>query len=146
LIFCALQYKLWFDAADGLAHVKAHAAGTAGKGHTMVKNFEELQKLNKDNLDATLKSFGAVSKSYQALVVEMADFSKKAFEQGIASTEKLLAAKSIDKALEVQTEYVKGAYESYVSEAAKLGELFADLAKETYKPFEGYVAKATAAR
>jgi len=33
-----------------------------------------------------------------------------------------------------------------VAEATKLGELYVDLAKETYKPFEGAIAKVTAAK
>ncbi len=50
--------------------------------------------------------------------------------------------KSLDKAIEVQTEYAKSAYEGFVAEATKLGELYADLAKEAYKPFETMLAKA----
>ena len=47
-----------------------------------------------------------------------------------------MGAKSVEKALEVQSEYFKSSYEGFVAEATKLGELFVDLAKETYKPFE----------
>jgi hypothetical protein len=117
-----------------------------GKDATMVKNLDDMQKLGKDNMDAVLKSFGATSKSFQAIAVEVADYSKKSFEQGTAATEKLFGAKSIDKAFEVQSEFVKGAYESYVAEATKLGELFAEFAKESYKPFEGFIAKAAVAK
>ena len=46
------------------------------------------------------------------------------------------------KAIEIQTDYAKSAYEGFVAQATKIGELYADLAKETYKPFEAYVAKA----
>ncbi len=103
----------------------------------MVKNIDELQQFGKDNMDATLKSFGSLSKGMQAIVVELADYSKKAFEQGTAATEKLIGAKSLEKAFEVQSDYVKTAYEGFVAEATKLGELYTDLAKEAYKPFEG---------
>jgi hypothetical protein len=107
----------------------------------MVKNIDEFQQLGKDNMDATLKSFGALSKSVQAIAVEMADYSKKVFEQGTAATEKLIGAKSLEKAFEVQSDYVKSAYEGFVAEATKLGELYADLAKESYKPFESQFGK-----
>ncbi len=112
----------------------------------MVKNFDDLQKLGKDNVDATMKSFGAVSKGVQSIAVEVADYSKKAFEDSTQAFEKLLGAKSLDKAIEIQQGYFKDAYEGFVSEATKLGELYTDLAKETYKPFEGYIAKATPAK
>ena len=108
----------------------------------MVKNFEDLQQVGKENMDSALKCWGALSKGTQAIAVEMADYTKKSFEDGTAAMEKLFGVKSIDKAIEVQTEFTKAAYEGFVAEASKLGELYADLAKETYKPFEGLMAKA----
>lgn len=110
----------------------------------MVKNLEDMQKFGKDNADASLKSFGVLSKNFQAIAVEVADYSKKAFEEGAAATEKLIGAKSLDKVIEVQTNYLKSAYEGFVSQSAKLGELYAGLAQETYKPFESYVKTASA--
>jgi hypothetical protein len=108
----------------------------------MVKNFEELQNFGKENMDSALKSWGALSKGAQAIAVEVADYSKKSFEQSTAVLEKLFGVKSLDKAIEVQTEFAKVAYDGFVAEASKIGELYADLAKETYKPFEGLMAKA----
>jgi hypothetical protein len=121
---------------------KANAIGrSAGRGMAMVKNFDEVQQFGKDNIDATLKSFGALSKSAQAIAVEFADYSKKVFESGTAATERLIGAKSLEKAFEVQSDYVKSSYESFVAEATKIGELYADLAREAYKPFESQFGK-----
>ncbi len=108
----------------------------------MVKNFEDLQQVGKENVDTALKSMGALSKASQAIAVEVADYSKKAFEDGTAALEKLFGVKSFEKAIEVQTEYAKIAYEGFVAKASKIGELYADLAKETYKPFESMMTKA----
>jgi phasin family protein len=111
----------------------------------MVKNIDEFQQIGKDNMDATMKSFGALSKGAQAIAVEVADYTRKVFEQGTATTEKLIGAKSLDKAFEVQSDYVKNSYEGFVAQATKLGELYADLAKEAYKPFESQFGKVAAA-
>ena len=108
----------------------------------MVKNFDDLQQVGKENVDIALKSMGALSKGSQAIAVEVADYSKKAFEDGTAAVEKLFGVKSLEKAIEVHTEYAKTAYEGFVAKASKIGELYADLAKETYKPFETLMAKA----
>jgi hypothetical protein len=108
----------------------------------MVKNFEDLQLVGKENMDSAMKSWGALSKGTQAIATEVADYSKKAFEDGTAALEKMFGVKSFDKAIEVQTEYAKSAYEGFVAEATKLGELYSDLAKEAYKPFETIMAKA----
>ena len=109
----------------------------------MVKNFEDLQQVSKDNVDVTLKDRGAFSKGTEEIAVECADYSKRVLEEGTAALEKLFGVKSFDKAIEVQTEFAKTAYEGFVAKASKIGELYADLAKETYKPFESYMAKAT---
>ena len=111
-----------------------------------MKNFEDMQKLGKDNADATMKSLGILSKSVQTIAVEMADYSKKAFEDGAAAAEKLLGAKSLEKAVEVQSDYLKTAYVGFVSQTAKLGELYTALAQEAYKPFESHVSKAAGAK
>lgn len=108
-----------------------------------MKTFEDMQQLGKDSADATMKSLGACSKSAQAIAVEMAEYSKKAFEDGAAAAEKLFGAKSLEKAVEVQSDYFRSAYEGFVSQTAKLGELYTDLAQEAYKPFESYVNKAS---
>ena len=112
----------------------------------MLKNFEDFQKLGKDNVDVAMKQFGTVSKGWQAIAAEFADYSKKSFEDGSAALEKLFGAKSLEKAIEVQSEYVKGAYEGFVAQTTKFGELYTDLAKETYKPLEGFIAKVTPAK
>ena len=108
----------------------------------MVKNFEDLQQVSKENIDLAVKSVGTVSKSAQAIAVEIADYSKKSFEDSTAALEKLFGVKSIEKAIELQTEFAKTSYEGFVAKASKIGELYADLAKETYKPFESMLAKA----
>jgi hypothetical protein len=112
----------------------------------MLKNFEEIQKLGKDNVDVAMKQFGTVSKGWQAIATEVAGYSKKSFEDGSAALEKLFGAKSLEKAIEVQSEYAKTTYEGFVAEATKLGELYTDLAKESYKPFEGFLAKVSPAK
>lgn len=107
----------------------------------MLQNFDDIQKVGKDNLELAVKSFGTVSKSVQSIAVEVADYSKKSFEEGTAAAEKLFGAKTLDKAVEIQSDYFKSAYESFVAQATKMGELYADLAKETYKPYESVLAK-----
>jgi hypothetical protein len=109
----------------------------------MIKNLDDVQKIGKDNMDASMKSLGAVSKGLQAIAVETADYAKKAFEAGTAATERLAGAKSLDKVMEVQADYFKGAYEGFVAQSAKVGQLYVDLAQELYKPYEAQWMKAT---
>ncbi len=108
-------------------------------------NFEDANKKSKETIDTALKSYASVTKGFQAIATEAADYSKKAFEESVSHFEKLTAVKSVEAAFELQSNYLKSAYEGYVAEAQKLGEMYADLAKDAYKPYEAPVAKATAA-
>jgi phasin family protein len=107
----------------------------------MTQTFEDASKFGKEFIDSGLKSFASLSKGMQAIAVEATEYTKKSLETSSAALEKLAAAKSLDKAIEVQTDYAKTAYEGFVAEATKIGELYADLFKESYKPFEAMVAK-----
>ena len=109
----------------------------------MINGFEDFQKFSKDNIDLTIKSFGAVTKGWQSIAAEMADYSKKNFEASTAAFEKVVGAKSLDKAFEAQADFARTAYEDYVGEVTKLGELCAGFAKDVYKPIETAVNKAT---
>ncbi len=71
------------------------------------------------------------------------DYTKKSFEDTKLLVEKLSDVKSLDKAVEVQTEFAKAAYDTFVTESQKIGALYSDLAKQSYKPFGNFVAKMT---
>jgi hypothetical protein len=102
----------------------------------MIKNFDELQKLGQSNVDAAVKAFGEWNKGLQAIAAEMTDYTKRSFEESTATFEKLLTAKSLEQAVEIQTGYAKRAYDEYMHQMSKIGGLYADLAKEAYKPVE----------
>lgn len=101
-----------------------------------MKNYEELQKAGQANFDTAVKNFGEVNKGVQAITSEVSGYTRKAIEDGTAAFEKLTGVKSVEQAIEVQTAYATKAVEDYVSQMSKLGDLFANLAKDTYKPVE----------
>ena len=105
----------------------------------MMKAFEDMSQSSKEVMDGTLKSYAAMTKGMQAIATEATDYSKASYEAGAAAFEKLAASKSLEKALEVQADYAKSAYEAAVAQATRMGELYTDLAKEVYKPFEAMV-------
>ncbi len=107
----------------------------------MMHSFEEASKFGKEFVDTSLKSAAALSKGAQAIAVEATEYTKSSYEAGTAALEKLFASKSLEKAFEVQTDYAKQSYEALVAEATKMGELYADMAKDVYKPFESVMSK-----
>lgn len=107
----------------------------------MMGNLDQFQKLGQDSMDRAMRVFGDWNKGWQAIAAEMTDYSKRSFEQGAATLEKLLAAKSMEQALEIQTSYARRAYEDYVQQMAKLGTLYSDMAREAYRPVENMMQR-----
>jgi hypothetical protein len=69
------------------------------------------------------------------------DYTRKSFEEFGSFFEQLCGVRSLDKAMEVQTEFVKRAYENSVAESQKIRELHRKLAKQTFEPFGGFADK-----
>jgi phasin family protein len=90
-------------------------------------------------------SAATVQTGLQAIASAYGDYTKKSFEDTKSFVEKLSTAKSLDKALELQTDFAKSAYESFVADAQKIAGLYSDLAKQTFKPVESLVSKFTPA-
>jgi phasin family protein len=90
--------------------------------------------------DATTNSFAG---GFQAIATAYGDYTKKSFEDTKSFVEKLSSARSLDKAIEIQTDFAKSAFETFVAESRKIGALYRDLAKHSYKPFGGLPAKMT---
>ena len=107
------------------------------------KASEEFQKVSKNNFDATVRSYAELNKGFQAIAAEVTDYSKQAFEDASHAFEQLLGAKSLEHIFEIQSQYAKKAYDTWVAEASKLGEMYAAVARDAYKPVEKAVAKRT---
>jgi hypothetical protein len=69
------------------------------------------------------------------------DYTRKSFEEFGSFFEQLCGVRSLDKAMEVQTEFVKRAYENSVAESQKIRELHRKLARQTFEPFGGFADK-----
>jgi hypothetical protein len=99
---------------------------------------------------ADAPSIGAVAPvdncpiSIQAIANAYRDYTKKSFQETGSFVEKLMAVRSFDKAIEVQTEFARQAYANFVTESQKICELYSELAKQIiFRPWEGFAAKVT---
>jgi hypothetical protein len=97
-------------------------------------NFEDLQNFSKQQLEAFNAASTTWTKGLQELAAESTDYAKKAFTAGSAVYEKLLGARSVETAIQIQSEYVKQAYEGFVAQASKVSELYAKVASDAMKP------------
>jgi hypothetical protein len=104
------------------------------------QNFAQQQN-GQEQIDAADASANAFPGGFQAIATAYGDYMKKSFEDTKSFVEKLSGVRSFDKAVEVQSEFAKSAFETFVTEWQKIGALYGDLAKQASKPFGGFVTR-----
>ncbi len=108
--------------------------------NTNQNNANSAQQQNRnEQIGAADVSASAFPAGFQAIATAYGDYTKKSFEDTKSFVEKLSGVKSFDKVVEIQTEFAKSAFETFVTESQKIGALYGDLAKESYKPFGGFL-------
>ncbi len=106
---------------------------------------EQIQQATKDQGDAAMASAQTLATFLQTIATAHADYAKRAMQDGSEFISKLTSLKEPTKVMELQSEYVKNAYETFVAEAKKISELYTDFFKQTAKPLEAFIAKNKAA-
>jgi len=110
-----------------------------------MSNVEQIQQATKDFGEAATASAHTFASSLQAVTNAHADFAKKLMQHGSEFISQLTSIKEPAKLIELQSEYAKNAYETFVAETKKISELYSDLFKQTTKPFENLMEKNKAA-
>ncbi len=100
----------------------------------MSKHFSETKAFSSTPFDVFAAASASSTKGLNAIAAEIIDFSTKSFEKSRVLFEKLNNVKKIEEAMQLQSDFVKSFYEDYMAQATKIGEIYASLAKEAFKP------------
>jgi len=78
--------------------------------------------------------------SIQIIANAYVDYTRKSLQESRSFVEKLMAVRSFDNVIEVQTEYAKQALANFVAGSQKICELYGKLATQMVGPWEGLAA------
>ncbi len=81
--------------------------------------------------------------SIQTIANAYSDYTRKSLEETTSFVEKLTGVRSLDKAIEIQAEFARQAYETFVAESQRICGLYSELARQIFKPFAGLLARAS---
>jgi hypothetical protein len=81
-----------------------------------------------------MTDFAPIQEKLTAITTAHADYAKSSFEAHKAYLEKLAAVKAPDQAMQITTEHMKSAYETFVAESQKIGELYKSFFTTAFKP------------
>ena len=116
-------------AADVDANVAAPPGDVAAIGEVQPPNLPAVVPANTNPV------------SIETIANEYRDYTRKSFQEGRFFVEKLMQVRSFDKAIEIQSEFARQAYGDFVAESQKICELYSELAKQTFKRWEGFATR-----
>ena len=122
---------------DGL--VKAQQEQFEKASAQVLKGLDELTAIAKGNVDAVVKSGTIVAKGAEEAGKQVAAYTQSSLEKGAATGKALLAVKTVQELVELQSSYAKASLESFVKESAKLQELSLKIAKDAFAPINDRV-------
>ena len=104
-----------------------------------VKGYDQALGFGKENVEAYIKAANAAGKGVETLQNEFYLFSKQSVEETLAATKAVLSAKSVHEAFEIQSDFAKSAFETYVGQINRVNEIVLSATKEAFEPIQGRV-------
>jgi len=95
---------------------------------------QQAQERFQTGFEAASRSLSEANKGFQAMADELTDFSKSRWEAVFQAWEQLLRVRHLGDVVEVQTRYAQRAYDAYMSEMSKLGEMYLGTARNAASP------------
>ncbi len=107
-----------------------------------VAAFGDLNAFSKENVEAFVESMTKAGKGVEAINTHAMEYTKTSLEDGVSAAKKLASAKSMQELIELQTDFAKSSFDSYIGEVNKMSDLVASTMKDAVKPLNARVTAA----
>lgn len=103
------------------------------------KNYDELADFNKETIEALITSSNVVAKGVEDFGQEIASYAQKAAEKNIETAKRMFAVKNVQDAMDLQAEWAKTAFDSFMAESAKLQDMSMQVGTKAAEPLSKQV-------
>lgn len=107
------------------------------------KGFEDVAAFGQETMDALVKSTEIAAKAVEELNADMAAYTQKSFDEGVAAAKDLASAKTPVELFEKQASFATAAFEGFVAYATKWNDAVTTATKEAAAPMAARVTAAT---
>lgn len=105
-----------------------------------VKGFEEMNSMNRDNVEAVMASGRIAAKGFETIGKHFAEVSKKNWDANVSAIKSIRGLKSPTEVFKFQAEFAKSQFDVAVADLSKLTETVVKLAGEVAEPIQNRVA------
>jgi phasin family protein len=106
------------------------------------KLVEDANEFAKGNVEALVESGRIAAKGFEGLGQEAAEYGRRSFESATATLKTFATVKSPTELFQLQSDYLRTAFDSYVAEASKNTEALLKLASDAAQPISNRFAVA----
>ena len=101
-----------------------------------VKGYDHFVTFGRDNAEAVLKSMNAAGKGIETFNSEVFAYARKSAEDSVSVAKAVLSSKTVEEAFQLQSEFSKSIFETYVDQLAKFGDMALATARHTAEPIQ----------
>lgn len=109
------------------------------KGRKMA---EDMAEFGKGNIEALVESSRIAAQGFEAMGHDLAAFARERYDTTATVFQSMAAVKSPTELMQLQAEYVRGAFDAMVKEASRSTEATLKLAGDVAKPLQNRMALA----
>ena len=130
-------------AAKGYEHVAQLTSDQVEKASAaLFKGYEDASALNKQAVDAVVKSGSVVAKAAEEFGKAWVAYTQRSIEGGMATAKAVIGSRSLREAVDLQSQYARDAFDDFVSESGRLSEYSVKIANEAIEPIKSHVTTA----
>ena len=129
--------------AQGKATMEQVAAKSREAAEQGMKSLDELSQMARGNVEAMLASSRAATAGLEAIAHQVADFSRKSFEETTAAARAMTTVKTPNELMQLQNDFAKTQFDHAVAEMSKLSETMVKLMGEVFEPIQKSATAAT---
>ncbi len=101
----------------------------------------EMGEFGKTNMEAVAESTRITTKGFEELGSHAAAYTRDSFEKGVEAARSMTGAKSVQEAIELQTNFSKSAFETYLEQVNQMTGMFATLVRDASAPLNTQAGK-----
>jgi phasin family protein len=100
----------------------------------LFRGYDDIAALNQGNVEALVKANTVLAKGAEEIGKELMSYAQTSLERTAGAAKALFGAKTLQDVVQLNTEFAKNSYDTYLANATKLGELSVKVANEAFQP------------
>lgn len=102
--------------------------------HGVIQTYEELNNVARALSEATMQSASAMTKGWDEITRSAGGMMQESVERTMSASKTMMSCKSMREAMEMQNEFIKTCFDSWMAGTGKLTEISARISKEVMEP------------